>query len=213
MIRLLLVDDHALVRTAIRRLIADERDMRVVAEAASGEEALLRARECDPGVVLMDLNMPGMGGLEAMRRLVRMDTGARIIALSMHTDGPYPVTTMELGARGYLTKGCGREELVDAIRRVHAGERHVSPDVAQSIVLDSLRSTERHLTALTPRELSVIVMVSQGHNRDEISSRLCISPKTVSTYRSRAMRKLGATTDVELTHLSLRHGLIEFPSL
>lgn len=209
MIKILLVDHYCLVRSGMRALLDAETDMEVTAEAGTGEAAVAVARTARPDVVLLNTDLPGMGSLEITRRLRRLEPAPRVIALGAQRDGPLPTCFLEVGARGYLTKTCEQAELVAAIRRVARGGHHVGRDVAQSLVLDRLRESPTPMSRLTPRELAVMVMVSQGQNRTEISSRLCVSPKTISTYRTRLMRKLGATSDVQLTHLSITHGLIE----
>jgi len=209
MIRVMLVDDHDLVRAGIRRLLADTRGIEVVAEAASGEAALARAREAMPEVILMDVTMPGIGGLEATRKLLRINPAFRIVGLSVHADGPFPARMLEVGAAGYLTKGCDVEEMVQAVRKVTLGERYVGADVAQQMVLSRIDGGQTPIETLSPRELEVMLLVSQGHKLRQISAELCLSPKTISTYRTRVLRKLSASSDVELTHLALRLGLIE----
>jgi two-component system invasion response regulator UvrY len=209
MIRLLLVDDHALVREGLKRLLDDLSGIEVVGEAASGEEAMSQARALQPDVILMDVSMPGIGGLEATRKLLRINHNFKIIGVSVHVEGPFPALMLEVGAAGYLTKGCGLEEMMRAIRRVMTGERYVGADVAQQMVLHGMEGEKAPIESLSPRELEVLLLVSQGHRLKQISDKLCLSPKTVSTYRTRVMRKLDATTDVELTHMALRMGLID----
>lgn len=209
MISILLVDPHPLIRTGLKALLDEEAGIEVVAEAGSCQEALRAARQGRPDVVLIDTAMPGMGVVELTRRLQRLDPAPAIVGLSVQPDGPMPSCLMEVGATGYLTRHCDREELVHALRSVAAGRHYVGIDVAQSLVLGRLDPRQSPLGRLTPRELSVMLMVSEGRNRAEISTTLCLSPKTVSTYRTRLLRKLGASSDVELTLLSLRHGLIE----
>lgn len=209
MITVLLVDDHELVRTGIKRLLADVIDIEVVGEADNGETALAMAKETMPDVVLMDVTMPGIGGLEATRKLLRIHPDIRVIGVSVHADGPLPARMLEVGAAGYLTKGCALEEMVRAIRRVAAGQRYVGADIAQQMVLHNLGGGHPPIEKLSPRELEVLMLVSQGHKLQQISDKLCLSPKTISTYRTRLLRKLDATGDVELTHMALRLGLIE----
>lgn len=207
--RVLLVDDHDLVRAGIRRLLEETGAIEVVAEAGSGTEALALAQTSRPDVILMDVNMPGMGGLETTRRLLRINPDFKIIVVSVHADGPFPARMLEAGAAAYLTKGCDVGEIVHAMRLARRGQRYVSAEVAQRMVLNQFDSHGAPIHALTPRELEIMVMISQGRGIREIAEQLCLSPKTVSTYRSRILSKLEVTTNVELTHLALRHGLIE----
>ncbi len=210
MIRVLLVDDHQLVRTGIRRLLDDAAELAVVGEADCGEEALRLTREQHPDVVLMDVNMPGIGGLEATRKLLRVDPTVRIIALTVHVDEPYPSRLLEAGALGYLTKDCNEAEIIKAIHTVSRGQRYIGAAIAQQMALSGLDgSTRNPFERLSQREIQVMLMVTQGNRLQDISDRLCLSPKTVSTYRYRLYEKLGVSNDVELTRLAIRHGLID----
>lgn len=210
MIRVLLVDDHQLVRSGIRRILDDAEDVEVCAEAGSGEEALTLVRQVKPEVVLMDVNMPGIGGLEATRKLLRIDANLKIIALTVHMEEPYPSRLLEAGALGYLTKGCCEEEILNAIRAVHGGERYIGSDIARQMALSGLSGKSRNpFERLSQREVQVMMMITQGHKVQEISDILCLSPKTVSTYRYRLYEKLGVSNDVELTHLAIRHDMID----
>ena len=208
MIHLLIADQHTLLRTGIRRLLDDEPDMSVVAEAERSEQVLATVRISKIDVLLMDINLPGMDSVETTRRLLRMDEELRIIVLGAQASGPYPVHLFKAGIAGYLSKASTDGEMLTCIRKVARGQRHVSADAAQTLLLDQMQDGNTPLGCLTQRELSVLVLLSQGHQRREISSKLCVSPKTISTYRTRLLRKLGVRGDVELTHLSLRHGLI-----
>lgn len=211
MIRVLLVDDHELVRTGIRRILDDTRGIRVIAEASTGEEAVHQVREHQPDVVLMDVNMPGIGGLEATRKIMQSYPDLRVIVVTIHVDEPYPTRLLEAGASGYLTKGCAVDEIVNAIKMVHQGDRYIGADIARQLALSMLPGGERSpFDKLSQREMQVMLMVTQGHNIQDISDKLCLSPKTVSTYRYRLYEKLGVDNDVELTHLAMRHGMIEY---
>lgn len=210
MITVLLVDDHQLVRSGIRRILDDVEGIRVVGEAASGEEALKLVKECAPEVVLMDVNMPGIGGLEATRKLLRVDEQLRIIALTVHVDEPYPSRLLEAGALGYLTKGCDEAEIVRAIQTVYRGDRYIGADIARQMVISGLEGKQKNpFDKLSQREVQVMMMITQGNKLQDISDKLCLSPKTVSTYRYRLYEKLGVENDVELTHLAIRHGMID----
>jgi two-component system invasion response regulator UvrY len=209
MIRVLLVDDHELVRTGIRRLLEEAGDIEVVGEAADGDEALKVARKVSPDVVLMDLNMPGMGGIEATRRLIRLQPGAKVIALTVLDDAPFPARLSEAGALGYLSKGCPAAEVIEAVRTVHRGGRYIAVSVARKHMLADWRgAVATPFEALSSREMQVTMMILEGQRTQEISDALSLSPKTVSTYRQRIYEKLNVKTDVELTRLAYRHGLI-----
>jgi len=213
MINVLLVDDHHLVRSGIRRLLDDAPGIKVIGEADSGEKAIRMARKKKPDVVLMDVNMPGMGGIEATRKMHKLYPEVKIIAITVYGEEPFPSQLLKAGASGYLTKGCDAEEMTHAIRAVHGGKRYISMDVAQHLAMTLLPGGEASpFESLSHRELQVMLMVTKGHKVPEISDKLCISPKTVSTYRYRLFDKLGVETDVELTHLAMRHGLIDSSS-
>jgi len=209
-INVLLVDDHELVRTGIRRLLDDFEDIAVIAEADSGEAAIKLVREHLPHVVLMDVNMPGIGGLEATRKLVQIAPDTKVIVVTIHLEEPFPTRLLEAGASGYLTKGCAVAEIVDAIRQVSKGKRFIGTDVAQQLAMTMLPGSDKSpFDALSQRELQVMLMVTQGQKIQEIADKLCLSPKTVSTYRYRLFEKLDVKSDVELTHLAIRHGMID----
>jgi len=208
MIHLLVAQQHTLMRSGIRRLLDDESDVTVVSEAGRIEQVFAAMRLGTVDVLLTDVNLPGMDSVEATRRLLRVDETLKIVVVGTHASGPYPVHLFKAGIAGYLTKASSGEEMIACIRKVYRGQRYVCADVAQTLLLDQVQDGATPLGCLTQRELSVLVLLSQGHHRREISTKLCVSPKTISTYRTRLMRKLGARSDVELTHLSLRHGLI-----
>ena len=210
MIEVLLVDDHELVRTGVKRLLEDEPGISVVAEAASGEQALRLARELRPQVVLMDLNMPGMGGLEATDKLLRRDPRIKVLVVTVYDDEPFPSQLIKAGAMGYVTKGCGIEEMVKAIKTVHRGQRYVSGDVAKHMAMHMLDGAEKSpFGGLSKREMEVLLLMTQGQSIQAISDRLCLSPKTIATYRYRLFDKVGVRSDVELMRLAIRHGIID----
>lgn len=210
MIRLLLVDDHHLVRSGLRRLLDEEADLDVVAEAPTGEEALRLARELTPEIVLMDVNMPGMGGLEATRRLLATQPQVKVIAVSMYADEPYPSRLLEAGAAGYLSKDSAADEVVAAVRQVAAGKSFVAPSIASKLAVSLIKgSGGSPFDQLSQREMQVAMLVTQGRTTQAISDSLCLSPKTVSTYRYRVFEKLDVGNDVELTRMAMRYGLLE----
>ena len=210
MINVMLVDDHDLVRSGIKRILTDVGDIEVVAEADSGEQAVRQAREIRPDVILMDLSMPGIGGMEATRKITRSMPGAKIIAVTVHEDEPFPARLLEAGAVGYLTKGCDVREIIDAIKSVYLGEQYITPGVAQKLALSFVNHRDKApLEELTQRETQVMLMIVKGEPNKRISEKLCLSPKTTSTYRYRLFEKLGVINDVELTRFAIRHGLIK----
>jgi len=211
MITVALVDDHRIVRTGIRRLLDDASHLSVVGEASSGEDAIELVRQHSPDVVLMDVHMPGIGGLEATRKLLRLKPELAIIALTVYVCEPYPTSLMGAGALGYLTKGCDEAEIRTAIESVHRGQRFVSADIAREMALSGLNGEVSNgpFDKLSQREVQVMLMVTQGHSKQDISDTLCLSPKTVSTYTTRLQEKLGVSNDVELTRLAIRYGFVD----
>ncbi|MBK1700876.1 response regulator [Thiococcus pfennigii] len=210
MIRVFLVDDHELVRTGIRRILEQTGDIEVVGEAADGDSALRQVKKVDPDVVLMDISMPGgMGGIEATRRLVRLMPEVKVVALTVMDDDPFPLRLREVGAVGYLTKGCPAEEMIDAIRAVMRGQPYVDSVLARKHMLADWQGiATTPFAELSSREIEVALMILDGRRTQEISDTLSLSPKTVSTYRQRIYDKLDVKTDVELTRLAYRFGLI-----
>jgi two-component system invasion response regulator UvrY len=209
MIQILLVDDHDLVRAGLKRILEDVKNIKVIGEACTGEEAIQMVRLRKPDVVIMDVNMPGIGGLETTRKILQIDANIKIIVVTVHVEEPYPTRMLEAGAAGYLTKSCAVDEIVVAIQAVAKGERYVSADIARQVALSMLPGGKRSLfEKLSQREMQVMLMVTQGQSIQDISDRLCLSPKTVSTYRYRLYEKLAVENDVELTHLAMRHGMI-----
>jgi len=210
LIKVMIVDDHDLIRSGISRLLADQDKIKVVGEACSGEDAVAKARGLRPDVVLMDANMPGIGGLEATRRLLRFDPDVKVIAVTVHGDEPYPTRFMQAGAAGYVTKGADIQEMVIAIRQVASGKRYLTPEIAQQMALKAVNPEEESpFDGLSDREMQVMLMITKGQKVQDISEQLFLSPKTVNSYRYRLFEKLKIENDVELTHMALRHGVIE----
>ena len=206
----MLVDDHDLVRTGIKRLLEDHPNIEIVGEAVSGEEALQQVSVYDPDVVLMDINMPGIGGLEATRKLLQRKPKLKIIVVTMHDDDLFPQRFLKAGALGYITKGAKVEEMLQAIRTVMANKRYLSPAIAQQIALGQVsEEVTSPFDNLSERELQVLLMMMDGQSIGAISETLCLSPKTVSTYRTRLYAKLGVQNDIELARLALLHGVVE----
>ena len=205
------MDDHELVRLGIKRLLQDVPGIKVIGEASTGEEAVIMAKELVPDVVIMDVQMPtGIGGLEATRKMVRHNPAIKILALSVHEDEPYPSRLLQAGAVGYITKDCHNEEMINAIKTIYSGRRYISPEVAQQIALKKFtKGEEATLDVLSERELQIFLMITKGRKPGAIAKTLCLSPKTVNSYRYRIFEKLGVNSDVELTLLAMRLGIIE----
>ncbi|GAJ76937.1 LOW QUALITY PROTEIN: BarA-associated response regulator UvrY [Vibrio sp. JCM 18905] len=213
MINVFLVDDHELVRTGIRRIIEDVRGMNVAGEADSGEDAVKWCRSNHADVVLMDMNMPGIGGLEATKK-----NSSRESCENHRTYRSYrkPVSNQgdAAGASGYLTKGAGPDEMVNAIRVVNSGQRYISPEIAQQMALSQFSpASENPFKDLSERELQIMLMITKGQKVTDISEQLNLSPKTVNSYRYRLFSKLDINGDVELTHLAIRHGMLDTETL
>ncbi|CAG8865592.1 Response regulator GacA [Pseudomonas fluorescens] len=209
MIRVLVVDDHDLVRTGITRMLADIDGLQVVGEADSGEMALKLARDLKPDVVLMDVKMPGIGGLEATRKLLRSQPDTKVVAVTVCEEDPFPTRLLQAGAAGYLTKGAGLDEMVQAIRLAFAGQRYISPQIAQQLALKPFQPQGSPFDTLSEREIQIALMIVGCQKVQIISDKLCLSPKTVNTYRYRIFEKLSVTSDVELTLLAVRHGMVD----
>ncbi len=210
LISVFLVDDHELVRTGIRRILEDERGIKVVGEAGDGESAVQWCRNNEADVILMDMNMPGIGGLEATRKILRYQSHAKIIVLTIHTEDPFPTKVMQAGASGYLTKGATPPEVIQAIRQVAHGQRYLSPEIAQQMALSQFNQSEDNpFKSLSERELQIMMMITNGERVSDISEQLNLSPKTVNSYRYRLFAKLGISGDVELTRLAIRYKMLD----
>jgi two-component system invasion response regulator UvrY len=210
MIKLLVVDDHRLVRIGTARLLSDIEGFEVVGQAASGEEAVDMVRDLKPDVVLMDVQMAGIGGLEATRRCLRLDPELKVIAVTMHEDEPYPSKLLRAGAQGYVTKRADVDEMVLAIRKVAAGQRYISSEIAQQLALRPFSEDDgTPFESLSNREMQIALMVINGHRVPEISASLSLSPKTVNSYRYRIFEKLDVSNDVGLTKLAIKHHVID----
>jgi len=211
-IRILLVDDHLVLRAGLKALLDAETDMRVVGEASTGEEALERAKALKPDVVVMDLSMPGMGGLEATRQIAELQQ-ARVLVLTMHSEEEYLLPVLEAGGSGYVKKTSADEDLTNAIRTVARDEVFLYPNAAK-LLLQGFRVRGEDdqpdpLEKLTERERDVLAMTAEGFSSSEIGEKLFISPKTVDTYRSRIMEKLGLHHRSELVRFALNTGLLK----
>lgn len=209
--RILLADDHTMFRAGIKALLESERGFRVVGEASTGDDAVDRARELKPDVVVMDLSMPGSGGLEATRRIRALGLDTKILVLTVHAEEEYLVPVVDAGASGYLTKTSADTDLVEALRVVARGEVYLPPR-ATTLLLQRYRAEDEDSTglhSLSAREQEVLALTAEGFSSTEIGKRLFISPKTVDTYRGRIMQKLGLNHRSELVRFALRVGLLK----
>ena len=208
MIRVMLVDDHALVRMGFRMLLADAR-IEVVAEAETGEQACAMYPRVLPDIVVMDLSMPGMGGLEAVRRLLAQDPKARVLVLSAFEDTAHPRRVLRAGALGYLTKRSAPDTLITAVSAVARGQRYIDADTAQALALAQLDGDASPADTLSEREFSVFIQLARGQSVAMIAETLKLSPSTVGTHLYHVKQKLGASNQSELTLVALRWGLIQ----
>jgi two-component system invasion response regulator UvrY len=210
-IRVYVVDDHALVRAGMRMILSAEVDIEVVGEAESGEEALPQIRRLKPDIVLCDLHLPGVSGLEVTERIVRGEYGPRVIVVSVLEDGPMPKRMIAAGASGYVGKGGDARELVRAVREVANGRRFLASNVAQKLALSGLGgdADASPFDALSPRETEVAMLLAQGLRQEEIARRLSLSAKTVNTHKTRLFEKLQITDTIALARLASRYGMAD----
>lgn len=207
MIRVFVLDDHALVRTGYRLILGQENDFEIVGEAGSGEEGLPMIRRLKPHVVICDLHLPGISGLDITERIVRGNLGTYVLIVSVQEDGPMPRRLIEAGASGYLGKGCDAQELIRAMREVARGRRYLASHVAQRMALSRMCGDDSPFDSLSPRELEVARMLCQGMRMEEIGRRLSLSGKTVATHKYRLYEKLGIKDTVALARLAGQHGV------
>jgi len=196
-----------LVRTGYRLILQQEVDMEIVGEAASGEEGLPLIKKLKPDVVICDLHLPGVSGLEITERLVKGQVGPRVVIVSVQEDGPMPTRLMEAGASGYLGKACDAKELLKAIREASRGKRYLAADLAQKMALGG--GGDSPFASLSPRELEVSMLFCQGMRAEDIARKLSLSGKTVATHKYRLMDKLGIKDTVALARLAAQHGITE----
>ncbi|MGJ4730251.1 response regulator [Luteimonas sp. SDU101] len=207
-IRVFMVDDHALVRAGMRMILSGETDIEVVGEAESGESALPMIRKLRPDVVLCDLHLPGVSGLEVTERVVK-GRHAKVIVVSVLEDGPMPRKLIEAGASGYVGKGGDSTELVRAVRDVARGKRFLANGIAQKLALSGLGGELTPFDELSPRELEISMLLVQGLRQEEIARRLNLSPKTINTHKSRLFAKLGIDDSIALARLASQYGLVD----
>jgi len=210
-VKVLIADDHASFREGLRSLFEKEQGIAIVGEAANGNEAVELARNLHPDVVLMDITMPGLNGIEATRRIVAQREATRVLAFSMESDRRFIVEVIEAGASGYVLKEVRFQELVTAVRAVARGEKYFSPEIAELIIRDYLKRIPEGLplthNSLTPREREMLQLIAEGRNTKEIAAQYDISIKTVEVHRHNIMNKLGLYSVAELTKYAVREGL------
>jgi DNA-binding NarL/FixJ family response regulator len=211
LIKVLLADDHSIVRAGLRRIVEESGDMEVIAEAADGREAIRLVRKTAPDVAVIDISMPGLDGLEVVSRLRGHCPDLPILILTMHEEGQYVVRAIQAGAMGYMTKQSAPEQLLKAIRKIHAGSRYLTDEAAETLALRIAKGTgeQSPLDSLSMRELQVLRRLAMGHTNREIAGAYSISIKTVDTYRSRLLKKLNLRNNAELSRFAIQNRLIE----
>lgn len=208
-VRVLLVDDHAVVREGYRRLMEKHEGLTVVGEAADAAAAYRCYKDTRPDVVVMDISMPGRGGIDALEHIRRFDAQARILVFTMHGGAPYALQAFRAGARGYVTKSSSPDFLVSAVRSVAEGRIAICSEISEMLALDRVQDERNALEVLSPREFEILRMILEARSTDEIASALNVSRKTAANYHYSIKSKLGVASDIELLHLGLRHGLVE----
>ena len=205
----MLVDDHAVVRMGFKMLIEAEADMKVIGEAESGEAAIKLFQELKPDIIVMDITMPGIGGLEAIDRIMAKDKNTKILVLSAHEDSVHPKRVLNAGAMGYLTKRSAAEELIKAIKSVYQGKRYLEPNIAQQMAITQLSGETNPVEILSDREFEVFMALAKGKSTNDIAETLCLSPRTVGTHLYNIKQKLNANNSAEIALIAIRCGLID----
>lgn len=208
-ITILLVDDHAIVRMGFKMLIEAEEGIKVIGEAESGEIAIKLFQELKPDIIVMDITMPGIGGLEAIDRIMAKDKNTKILVLSAHEDSVHPKRALNAGAMGYLTKRSAAEELIKAIKSIHQGKRYLEPNIAQKMAITQLSGESNPVEILSDREFDVFIALAKGKSTNEIADTLCLSPRTVGTHLYNIKQKLNANNSAEIALIAIRCGLID----
>ncbi|HYG12816.1 MAG TPA: response regulator transcription factor [Methylophilaceae bacterium] len=208
-INVMLVDDHAVVRMGFRMLLETAADIKVIAEAENGEQAVKLYMEHQPDVVVMDITMPGIGGLEAIERIMAKDSAARILVLSAHEDSVHPKRVLNAGAMGYLTKRSAAEELIKAIRMVAGRKMYLEANIAQQMAIQQLSGQQNPVDVLSDREFEVFMALAKGKTTNDIADTLCLSPRTVGTHLYNIKQKLNASNSAEIALIAMRSGLID----
>jgi DNA-binding NarL/FixJ family response regulator len=208
-IRVVMVDDHAVVRAGYRTLLDAAEGIEIVAEADSGETGFRAYAEQDPDIVIMDLSLPGISGLEAIRRIVARNSGAKILAFSMHEDTAFVEQALQAGARGYISKSSAPTVLVEAVKQIAAGNIYLEPDIAQRLAFQKTRGPSSPFANLSTREFEIFCLLAEGLSANEIASRLSLSSKTVANYSTQIKSKLEVNSIAEIARLAIRHGVVD----
>jgi two-component system invasion response regulator UvrY len=206
----LLIDDHAILRDGYQQLL-NSAGFRVVAQASNSEEGYRQYLNLTPDVCIVDISMPGAGGLECIRRICSRDSKARILVCTMHDDSTLAMRAMDMGARGYITKSCPSSVLIEAVRTIANKGHYLSTEIARAIAMDKLVNGDQKVSALSHQEFAVFRMVAEGKSINEMAESLALAPKTVSNYKTNMMRKLGTSNLAEIIYMAQKSGLIQSP--
>jgi DNA-binding NarL/FixJ family response regulator len=207
-ITVMLVDDHEIVRVGFKRLLETTEDITVIAEASSGEEAYCMIEKLKPDITIMDINMPGIGGLEAIKRIFNRNKNAKVIALTVHEMEPFPTRVLEAGARAYLSKRCAPQELIQAVRKIHQGGTFITNRVIKEM-RKTPGSKNTALSCLTAREFQVFSMLAKGQTPMEIGDNMSLNHKTIHSHRANIMKKLKLETTASIVHFAILQGIVE----
>lgn len=208
-IKVLLVDDHALVRAGFKRLLEDDNKFKVVVEAESGEQAVQDYIKFKPDVVVMDISMPGIGGIGAIERIIARDPDARILVLSVHEDSVFTTRALQAGAKGFIPKRSAPEEMIKAVEQVSQGKMCIDPEIAQQIAMQKLTGSDNIIDVLSQREFEVFRLLAEGKTVNDIAEILSLSPKTVGTHHTNIKQKLDVSNSAELARLAIRSGILD----
>ena len=209
MIKVLLVDDHAVVRAGYRMLLQNSEEIEIVAEAETGEQACKAYVDYNPDVVVMDLSLPGMGGLEAIRRITARDANANVLVFSMHENTVFVDQTLSAGAKGYITKSSAPDVLINAIKEIAGGGTYLDADIAQHLAFQKARGQETPFSHLSTREFEIFCLLAEGLNTSQIAKRLSLSYKTVANYTTQIKNKLDVNTVAEIARMAISHGIVQ----
>lgn len=208
-LRVLLIDDHAVLRSGLRLLLQTQPDFEVIGEAADGAQGLLEIRGRKPDLVILDLSMPGLGGLETLKQVMAEQPWLKVLILTMHDDAEFVRTALTAGAKGYVLKRAADTELLNALRIVGAGGTYIYPSLAAQLIMESGRESKVQAGKLSAREVEVLQLIALGYTQQEIAERLSLSTKTVETHKARISEKLGTRTRAELVRYAINNGLVQ----
>ena len=207
-IKVLLIDPQEIFRVGIEKILAGDNEIKIIGSVGNGDDGIAKSRELSPDLIILDIDLPGMGGIEAVRKLFRYVPKAKVIVLSTLIMEPFPSKLLEMGVKGYLSKSASANELREAIRAVAKGQHFLSPVIAQELALHHVKQEKTPFDGLSSRELQVMQYMIKGEKAPVIAKKLFIQGKTINTYRYRIFEKLGVSSDVDVTHLAIKHGLI-----